>query len=99
MSEPISKRLQFDEQTIFTNPPLIFKELSFTFVLLIDWWYHWIIRRKWTNDYFDFCLLHDELCDASINKPVDQAGRVRPVGGWNDDLRDQSRKKHDPADG
>lgn len=29
MSEPISKRLQFDEQTIFTNPPSIFKELLF----------------------------------------------------------------------
>ena len=49
MSEPISKRLEFDEQTIFTNPPSIFKELLFTFVLLIDWWYHWIIRRKSTN--------------------------------------------------
>ena len=36
MSEPISKRLEFDEQTIFTNPPSIFKELLFTFVLLID---------------------------------------------------------------
>lgn len=71
MNEPISKRLDFHVQTIFTNSISTFDKIIFyiKFAHLQTDEYHRIIRSKSNDDYFDFCPLSIALCIAMTVSP------------------------------